>query len=36
MNKNDLVSAVATGTGISKSDGARAVDSFLASIAGAL
>ena len=36
MNKNDLVSAVAAGTGISKSDGARAVDSMLASIAGAL
>ncbi len=36
MNKNDLVSAVAAGTGISKSDGAHAVDTMLASIAGAL
>ena len=36
MNKNDLVSAVAASTGLSKSDGARAVDSMLASIAGAL
>ena len=36
MNKNDLVSAVATSTGLSKSDGANAVDSMLNSIAGAL
>ena len=36
MNKNDLVSAVATSTGLSKSDGANAVDSMLDSIAGAL
>ena len=36
MNKNDLVSAVATSTGLSKSDGARAIDSMLASITGAL
>ncbi len=36
MNKNDLVDAVATSTGISKSDGAHAVDAMLASIAGAL
>ncbi len=36
MNKNDLVSAVAAGTGISKSDGAHAVDAMLDSIAGAL
>ncbi len=36
MNKNDLVDAVAAGTGISKSDGAHAVDAMLESIAGAL
>ena len=36
MNKNDLVSAVATSTGISKSDGAHAVDAMLDSIPGAL
>ncbi len=36
MNKNDLVTAVAAGTGISKSDGAHAVDAVLNSIAGAL
>lgn len=36
MNKNDLVAAVATGTGLSKSDSANAVDSMLDSIAGAL
>ncbi len=36
MNKNDLVSAIAASTGISKSDGAHAVDAMLNSIAGAL
>ncbi len=36
MNKDDLVTAVAAGTGISKSDGAHAVDAMLDSIAGAL
>jgi DNA-binding protein HU-beta len=36
VNKNDLVTAVATSTGISKSDGAHAVDAMLDSIAGAL
>ncbi len=36
MNKNDLVSAVATSTGLSKSDGANAVESMLNSIAGEL
>lgn len=36
MNKNDLVDAVAASTGLSKSDGASAIDSMLASIAGAL
>ncbi len=36
MNKDDLVTAVATSTGLSKSDGANAVDSILNSIAGAL
>jgi DNA-binding protein HU-beta len=36
VNKNDLVAAVATSTGLSKSDSANAVDSMLDSIAGAL
>ncbi len=36
MNTDDLVTAVAAGTGISKSDGAHAVDAMLESIAGAL
>lgn len=36
MNKNDLVAAVATNTGLSKSDSANAVDSMLDSISGAL
>jgi len=36
VNKNDLVAAVATSTGISKSEGATVVDSMLNSIASAL
>ena len=36
MNKNDLVAAVSANTGISKTDGASAVDSMLDSIASAL
>jgi DNA-binding protein HU-beta len=36
VNKNDLVAAVATNTGLSKSDSANAVDSMLDSISGAL
>lgn len=36
MNKNDLVAAVANGTGLSKSDSANAVDSMLDTITGAL
>jgi DNA-binding protein HU-beta len=36
VNKDDLVSAVAVGTGMSKTDGAHAVDAVLASIADAL
>ncbi len=36
MNKTDLIDAVATGTGLSKSDGANAIDTMLASIARAL
>ena len=36
MNKNDLIDAVTTSTGLSKSDGVHAVDSMLASIADAL
>ena len=36
MNKNDLVSAVAEGSGLSKADAGRAVDAVFASIEGAL
>ena len=36
MNKNDLVAAVATDTGLSKADSANAVDSMLDSISSAL
>ena len=36
MNKNDLVAAVATSTGLSKSDSANAVDSVFGSISDAL
>ena len=36
MNKNDLVAAVASSTGLSKADCAKAVDGVLDSIAGAL
>ena len=36
MNKTDLIAAVASSIGISKSDGAHAVDTMLESIAGAL
>ena len=36
MNKNDLVAAVASSTGLSKTDSANAVESTLDSIAGAL
>ena len=36
VNKNDLVAAVASGTGLSKSDSANAVDSVIDSITGAL
>lgn len=36
MNKNDLISAVADGSGLSKADAGRAVDAVFASIAGAL
>ena len=36
MNKNDLVAAVATGTGFSKADSAKAVDSVFDSITGSL
>lgn len=36
MNKNDLVDAIATSTGLSRSDGATAIDTMLASIARAL
>ena len=36
MNKNDLVSAVAEHSGLSKTDAGRAVDAVFASIEGAL
>ncbi|MBI5162974.1 MAG: HU family DNA-binding protein [Magnetospirillum sp.] len=36
MNKNDLVTAVASGTGLSKSDAAKAVDGVFDAITGAL
>ncbi len=36
MNKNDLVAAVSTDTGLSKTDSANAVDSMLDSISSAL
>ncbi|MBL8669682.1 MAG: HU family DNA-binding protein [Alphaproteobacteria bacterium] len=36
MNKNELVAAVATGTGLSKSDAARAVDSVFDMITDSL
>ncbi len=36
MNKNDLVAAVASKTGLSKSDAAKAVDGITASITSAL
>ena len=36
MNKNDLVSAVASGTGMSKSDSAGAVEGVFDAISGAL
>jgi DNA-binding protein HU-beta len=36
VNKDDLVAAIATSTGITKSDGAHAVDAMLSSIVDAL
>ena len=36
MNKDDLVAAIATSTGMSKTDGAHAVDAVIASISDAL
>ena len=36
MNKNDLVAAVSDGTGLSKADSAKAVDSVFDSITGVL
>ncbi len=36
MNKNDLVAAVAAGTGFSKADSAKAVESVFDSITGSL
>ncbi len=36
MNKNDLVAAVASGTGLSKADSANSVDSVIDSITSAL
>ncbi|NQU61125.1 MAG: HU family DNA-binding protein [Rhodospirillales bacterium] len=36
MNKNDLVAAVASSTGLSKSDSAKAVDGIISSITASL
>lgn len=36
MNKNDLVAAVATGTGLSKADASKAVDGVFGAITNAL
>ena len=36
MNKNELVDAIAASTGLSKSDGANAIDGMLNAISGAL
>ena len=36
MNKNDLVAAVASNSGLSKADAAKAVDSVFNSVTGAL
>jgi DNA-binding protein HU-beta len=36
MNKNDLVAAVADGTGLTKADAAKAVDSVIDTIVGSL
>ncbi len=36
MNKNDLVAAVATSTGLSKTDSAKAVEGVLKAVTGAL
>ena len=36
MNKGDLISAVAAGTGLSKADAGRAIDATTAAIAGEL
>ncbi|MGH6660518.1 MAG: HU family DNA-binding protein [Rhodospirillales bacterium] len=36
MNKNDLVAAVASRTGLSKTDAAKAVDGFIESVTAAL
>jgi len=36
MNKGDLISAVAAGTGLSKSDAGRAIDATTSAIAGEL
>ena len=36
MNKNDLIAAVASSTGLSKSDTAKAVDGFISSVTSSL
>ncbi len=36
MNKNDLISSIASETGLTKTDAAKAVDAFVASISSAL
>ena len=36
MNKGDLISAVAAGTGLSKADAGRAIDAITSAVAGEL
>ena len=36
MNKNELISSIANETGLTKTDAAKAVDAFVASISSAL
>ena len=36
MNKNELISSIASETGLTKADSAKALDAFLSSVSGAL
>ena len=36
MNKNELISSISNETGLTKTDSAKAVDAFIASVTGAL